>query len=365
MAAHAIPQLTGSFWLMYLFDIAEAADQEQARKLCGADVQSGPFRSPTPTYAGFENPPVVGSLPGGPHGASSGAWKLFEYGVLCIEWEIPFQGTWADLVALSQRVQESQPVGVREAEIRARELAEKQRPALEGPYEKWLNEDYFVLHLEDVAGADGKRLSAEEVIAQFGAPIAQLVRGETAPLSSREREDVLSSRLSCYDTDLLDAGWAAAFVYEPRPPALVTMQLLEHANAQLLEFRHYDAVLDGLLKRLYKVMERGGGGRFRKWSMARQAERLNAMRLEVMELTERSEHSLQFLGDMYYSKAYRVAAQRIGVDDYKGLVDGKLYTAGELYQFLIEQFHQQRAFLLELLVVIILIIELWDVLFRH
>jgi len=65
--------------------------------------------------------------------------------------------------------------------------------------------------------------------------------------------------------------------------------------------------------------------------------RLNAMRLEVMELTERSEHSLQFLGDMYYSKAYRVAAQRIGVDDYKGLVDGKLHTAGELYQFLIEQ----------------------------
>jgi len=42
-AAHAIPQLTGSFWLVYLFDIAEAADLEQARKLCGADVQAGPF----------------------------------------------------------------------------------------------------------------------------------------------------------------------------------------------------------------------------------------------------------------------------------------------------------------------------------
>ena len=349
---------------MYLFDIAEAVNLEETRKLCGVDLPVEPFRMPTPTYAGFENPPVVGPLTDGPHRASNGAWKLFEYGVLCIEWEIPFHGSWPDLVALSQRFQESQQEGVREAEVRARELAIRVRPALQSPYERWLNEDYFVLHLEDVAGQGGVRLSAEEVIAQCGAPIAQLVRGEAAPLSSRERDEVLSARLSCYDSDLLVAGWAAAFVYEPRQPALVTMQLLEHANAQLLEFRHYDAVLDALLKQLYRVMEKRSGW-FRKWSMARKAESLNALRLEVMELTESSEHSLKFLGDMYYARAYRVAAQRIGVDDYKGLVAGKLRTAGELYEFLIEQFHQQRAFFLELLVVIILVIELWDVLFRH
>ena len=353
-----------AFWLMYLFDIAEAADLEQVRQLFGVEVAAGPFPSPAPPYAGFENPPVVGTLLGGPHRASNGYWKIFQYGVLCIEWEIPFEGAWADLVTQSRRFQESQAEGILEAETRARELAEKLRPALESPYESWLHEDYLVLHLEDIGGPDGRRLSAEEVIAGYGGPIAQLVRGESAPLSAREREEVLSARLSCYESDLLVAGWAAAFVYEPRQPALVTMQLLEHANAQLLEFRHYDTVLDGLLKQLYRVMEHRSG-LFRKWLMARQTERLNTMRLEVMELTERSEHSLRFLGDMYYARAYRVAAQRIGVEDYKGLVAGKLHTAGELYQFLIEQFHQQRAFLLELLVVVILVIELWDVLFRH
>ena len=163
---------------------------------------------------------------------------------------------------------------------------------------------------------------------------------------------------------MLVAGWAAAFVYEPRQPALATMQLLGHANAQLLEFRHYDAVLDGLLKKLYRIMERRSG-LFRKWSMAGQAARLNTMRLEVMELTERSEHSLRFFGDMYYARAYRVAAQRIGVEDYKNLVAGKIHTAGELYDFLMEQFHLKRTFLLELLVVVILVIELWDIVFRH
>ena len=355
-----------AFWLMYLFDIAEAANLSQARRLCGAGAEPapGPFPSPTPAYAGFENPPVVGTLTDGPHGAIGGAWKLFEYGVLCIEWEVPCQEAWPDLVTQSRRFQESQADSIAEAEKRAREIASRLRPALEAPYESWLLEDYLVLHIEDVTSADGLRLTAEEVIGQHGGAIAQLVRGESAPLSAREREEVLSARLSCYESDLLVAGWAAAFVYEPRQPALVTMQLLEHANAQLLEFRHYDAVLEGLLKKLYRVMERRSGF-FRKWLMARQAEKLNAMRLEVMELTERSEHSLRFLGDMYYARAYRMAAQRIGVEDYKGLVAGKLLTAGELYEFISEQFHQQRSFLLELLVVVILVIELWDVLFRR
>ena len=356
--------ITGSFWLMYLFDIGEAVRLDQARTLCGAGPVVGPLPSPAPAYAGFENPPVIGTLEDGPHGATSGFWKLFEYGVLCVEWEIPFQGAWADLIARSRRFQESESEGAAKAEIRARAIAADVGAAVEGPYEKWLHEDYLVLHLEDLMGPDGARLTAEEVIAEYGAPIAQLVRGESARLSAREREEVLSARFSCYDSDLLVAGWAAAFVYEPRQPALVTMQLLEHANAQLLEFRHYDAVLDGLLRQLYRVMERRSG-LFHKWSMARQAERLNALRLDVMELTERSEHSVQFLGDMYYARVYRVAAQRIGVDDYKGLVVGKLRTAGELYQFVIEEFHQQRAFILEVLVVVILVIELWDVLFRH
>jgi hypothetical protein len=39
------------------------------------------------------------------------------------------------------------------------------------------------------------------------------------------------------------------------------------------------------------------------------------------------------------------------------LVRQKLATAEELYRFMVEQFHQGRTFVLELMVVIILIIE--------
>jgi hypothetical protein len=68
---------------------------------------------------------------------------------------------------------------------------------------------------------------------------------------------------------------------------------------------------------------------------------------------------------MFYARAYRMAAARIGVHDYRRLVEEKLRTAGDLYEFMVDQFHQARAFLLEAMVVAILIIELAQVFWRH
>jgi len=43
---------------------------------------------------------------------------------------------------------------------------------------------------------------------------------------------------------------------------------------------------------------------------------------------------------------------------YKDLVQQKLQTAEELYRFMVDEFNQSRAFVLELMVVVILIVEL-------
>ena len=51
-------------------------------------------------------------------------------------------------------------------------------------------------------------------------------------------------------------------------------------------------------------------------------------------------------------------AKRIGVPNYRKLVDQKLDTAGELYRSMIDRFYQGRGFALELMVVVILIIGL-------
>ena len=78
----------------------------------------------------------------------------------------------------------------------------------------------------------------------------------------------------------------------------------------------------------------------------------------MSELTERADNAIKFLSDMFSARLYKLAASKVGVTDYKNLVQQKLQTAEELYRFMVDEFNQSRAFVLELMVVIILIIEL-------
>jgi hypothetical protein len=45
---------------------------------------------------------------------------------------------------------------------------------------------------------------------------------------------------------------------------------------------------------------------------------------DVTELTERTDNAIKFLSDMFYARAYRMAAARVGVTDYRNLVERKL-----------------------------------------
>ena len=117
--------------------------------------------------------------------------------------------------------------------------------AIVKPYSDWLSEDY---HFVTVTPGE---LSAQDLLNQFGNEIAQIVRGEALPLSDSERQEVLQSRISYYPNDLLVVGWSAAFVYDSPAAAGPTLQLLEYANTQLLELRHYDELLTKVLAGVY------------------------------------------------------------------------------------------------------------------
>ena len=83
------------------------------------------------------------------------------------------------------------------------------------------------------------------------------------------------------------------------------------------------------------------------------------MLLEVSELTEHADNAIKFLSDMFAARLYRLAAGKVGVPDYRNLVAQKLKTAEDLYDYMIEQYNQSRAFWLEITVVLILLIELY------
>jgi hypothetical protein len=221
------------------------------------------------------------------------------------------------------------------------------------PYKDWLSEDYFIFHVREMSGAP----SAADVCANHAQRIAQIVRGETLQLSEGERNEILHSKISYYTNDLAVIGYNAAFLYDSASGAETAIQLLEYANSQLLEFRHYDELLTRELESVYAFFDKGTGLAAR-WSMAKAATRLHTVLLEVTELTEHADNAIKFLSDMFSARLYKLAAAKVGVPDYKDLVTQKLNTAEELYRFMVDQFNQSRAFVLELMVVVILIIEL-------
>lgn len=344
-------QVRGTFWVLLQYNVSESVDLARLRELLGSQraAQRDPaFPNPAPDYVRFEKPPVVAAFAG--EAGYTGRIKYFDYGVASVELSADFDTTWDQLIELTGRWMNSPEL---EASVRAavRREIDRLNEAFSGIHEEWLAEDYYIVRLTPSG------LSAADLIAQDGGRIVQVIRGESRPLSDHERDEALRSSMSYYRDDLLVAGWLAAFVYDTEIAASTMIELLGFANSQLLELRYYDEMLTRVLAGVYKSLDRGGG-LLRRWKMAREAERLNRMRLDITELAERSDNSIKFLSDMFYARAYAVAAAKIGVGDYRTPVEEKLHTAGELYEFMVNEFHQSRAFVLEAMVVAILIIEL-------
>src|SRR5207245_8193869 len=98
--------------------------------------------------------------------------------------------------------------------------------------------------------------SGSQLLNSCGQQISQVVRGENLLLSDDERREVLQSAMSYYPNDLAVLGWNAAFVYDSAAGSETTMQLIEYANSQLLEFRHSDRLLTPGLACVYGCLAR-------------------------------------------------------------------------------------------------------------
>ena len=349
--------LHGSVLVFIQFDVCEEIRLDKLRDIFGArTVQAPSFKHPAPGYVRYKRPPVV--EPVEPLVLDSGERldgqiKYYDYGVVSVVFELPFSGDWDTLVRLASRwVWDTDFTSF--ASLIVTKKLELAAPAMVKPYREWLHEDYFIFHVREVAGSP----SASELLATEGQRISQIVRGETMQLSEGERQEILQSRISYYPNDLAVIGWNAAFVYDTITGAETAIQLLEYANSQLLEFRHYDELLTRQLEGVYEFLEHGGTGVLTRWKTARQASKLHTVLLEVTELTERVDNAIKFLSDMFSARLYKLAASKVGVPDYKDLVNQKVQTAEQLYRFMVDQFHQSRAFVLELMVVIILVVEL-------
>jgi hypothetical protein len=354
-------QLHGLFRLFYLYDVAESIDLGKLRGLLGARGGSAEHAFPrrTPGYVRFEQPPIIEpaefiTVCAGVSAACR--VKYYNFGAIVVQVELPFTCDWPDLVKHGSRWMDAPDVEPCVRDL-ARRRMEQIGPAVTKPTEDWLQENYLVVEIHEIHDAEGKQPAADEIVAEHGGEMVQLIRGETEPLAAKSIEEALQSSLSYYPSDLVVVGPHGAAVVDGAEDAAAVTQILEYAKMQLLEFRYYDRFMTRVLAEFYTALERKRNVLLSRWTLPGETQRFNTIRLDVMELTERIDNAIKFVSDIYYARVYRLAAKRMGVEDYRNLVDEKLHTFGELYDSMVDQFNETRSFVLEVLVAILAILD--------
>ena len=355
--------VSGQIIALRLVDIAYAIDLKRAEALWNARDRRGSARpqlSVTPLKAmSFGVPPLALQLDAVALGLSDASVdasvRLYDFGVAAFALRVNVADMdWNDFGALLDRVDAT--VGPDAANPVWQSLFTTVRAALgealENPTAAKLEEDYLIglVHEFDFP------LSSEEI----------LQRLDIVPLSEAARRDLLRNRFSYYTDDLVVLGWDRAFIHEPRRDTDV-IDVLEVANAQLLEMRYYDELLDDELPQMYDMVEaaRRTARVFAARRYARLARRLYGLVAEVTELTERVDNALQVTEDVYLARVYGAAIELFRVPNVSAAVDRKLAIIRDTYAALYSEASGHRAELLEIAIVVLIVIETVLSLVRH
>ena len=348
----------GTVTAIYLFDVAEQIDVHAMHGLLGGGATPRlRSKSTAPPYLRYQTPPLVvdgEAINVAPVEGFRSRLKFFDYGVVSLALSKEFSGSWAALVAESQRYIENAALET-QAERIVRDVIGKCSRAITRGRDAYLAEDYLVVAVHQLQ----QPLSAEALLAAHGSDIAQLLRGEEQQLSRQDQEEVLKNRLSYLADDLVVPTWNAAFVYDTEAGAAAALELFEFANSQLLEYRYYDARLEAELTRIYPALQRTSW-----WNnligrgTLQAANQLHSLFIDINEITDRTENALKIVGDIYAARVFGLVGTRLALGRWKQSIEDKLETLDDIYRFAVEQVSISRGQFLELAVVLILVLEL-------
>jgi hypothetical protein len=353
----------GAIVALRLFDVAYAIDLARAETLLSERARSSRRirLSATPPKAmafgvapvAFELEPITLAFDG--RDVAAGATvRLYDFGAMTIALRIPVTYVpWASFVRqLNELDRSAKAAGDTWDRLltRMRELLE---PALVRPEATDIQEDYL---LAVVHGFD-RALTATAL--QESVDLVPLLSGEQRPLSEGAQQDLLRQRFSYYTDDLVVLTWDRAFIYEPRGDSDV-MDVLEVANAQLLEMRYYDELLDDELPRMYDLVAQARRTRTLLASrrFAGLARRLHTLVAEVTELTERVDNALQVTEDVYLARIYTAALELFRVPAVNAAVERKLAIIRDTYAALYDESLASRTELMEFLIVVLIMAEI-------
>lgn len=372
MNTRSINIRSGELVALRLFDIAYSIDLTRSESLWSAHVGGSTSRTrlanaPTKAIA-FDVPPLRLSLEpitlrvGTQDVTAEASVRLYDFGVAALAVRIAVTDmSWDAFVeqfnALDQAAGADTPAPFWNAlldRVRSVILAALDRPTADTR----LHEDYLLGTVHQLDEPLDAAALTERV------DVLRLLSGETRSLSPASRRDLLSRSFSYYADDLVVLTWDRAFIYEPRGDSDVA-DVIEVANAQLVEFRYYDTLLDDELPQMYERVEaaRHLASLLASRRFAHLARHLHTLVAEVTQLTEKVDNALQVTEDVYLARVYSAALGLFRVPTLNASVDRKLAIMRDTYAALYDEASSRRAELLEITIVVLIVLEIAVTLF--
>ena len=297
------------------------------------------------------------ALPGGPAvvGPPRAELTIFDFAAISLMVQFPVRGTTDELRALAGNLADPAAVGTA-ARLVVNPWIERLRPVVDGFEVSPLSEEYVIFQVGDVGA---------EWLSEHRDWIAGLIRLESGPLSVGEVREATRLELSYTPDDLVMLDWAAGFVADR--DCADTLQVIEFANVQLLEFRHIDDRLDDRLEAAYRLIHAVKGKRRpTAWRTQTAAVRsIRELEIEATSLFERADNNLKLIGDQYLSRVFDLARTRFHLGEWQQSIRRKLEVVGSVYDLLVAQAGGIRSEILEIIVVLLIALEIILALFRH
>ncbi|MBI3563566.1 MAG: hypothetical protein HY079_00045 [Elusimicrobia bacterium] len=350
----------GVAYVLFAYDVGLSIALDAAEKRVKSMTERTPIKHQrrAPKYFDFQPIPLRVTQVSEPHRiggfATSPAVEtvLYDFGAVCVTYQIPLAGPFSDLLKLSEALYDND-VLLADSRRLVEELLGGVSTAVNRPQISSFYEDYVIFQVREMDGPDAhRRLLAENKLL-----VAQVLRADDDLRSDQEVQDALLCDISYGADDLTLVDWVSALVFAKA--AEDTRAVLEFGQVQLLELRHLDHQLDAALDRCYEALTRSAQKSAMFPAAGDQEMRaIGQLQVESAVLFEGINNALKLLGDQYLARLYEQVAKRYHLDAWDESILRKLRTLESIYAKIEDAQSSARLEFLEWIVIVLIALEL-------
>lgn len=354
----------GSATIYRLYDIGYEIDLGRAGALFAPESPPRPRpRRGEAAALVIPKPPLIldlGAAPvdiGATTAAASLSAAIFDFGVVSLRLGInaPANATWADYLAFGGALHGA-PACRSLCDASLRRLVAALGPAVERPQIASVTEDYIVFRVAALCNGRGEPITPPRL---SGDALGALLVNEGRELSPAAKRELLFHRFAYTTRDYAVLTWESALVVEPDAEDRDVEYILEFANAQLLELRVFDAMLDAELPRMYDrvaAVRRRPTALFRRYRSLLAG--LQTLVADTTEIVERVENAIKVTDDVYLARVYSAALKIFRESAWRRGIDRKLEITRDTYGMLNAESQAARGEVMELAIILLIVGEI-------